>query len=63
MIDLQQRTQKYVDVLLQLLPKGLYDNALDTNIAKDVQGHVKYWLKPILMLKHFWKPFQWYNQS
>ena len=41
MIDLQQRTQKYIDVLLQLLPQGLYDNALDTDIAKDVQGHAK----------------------
>ena len=41
MIDLQQRTQKYVDVFLQLLPQGLYDNALDTDIAKDVQGHAK----------------------
>ena len=32
MIDLQQKTQKYVDVLLQLLPQGLYDNALDTDV-------------------------------
>ena len=41
MINLERQTQKYVDVLLQLLPHGLYDNALHTNISKDIQGHAK----------------------
>lgn len=36
MINLERQTQKYVDVLLQLLPQGLYDNALETDVAKDV---------------------------
>lgn len=41
MIDIQQQTDKYTEVLLQLLPHGLYDNAANTNIAKDIQGHAK----------------------